>query len=193
MENNFIKKLLVFDWIWFATWIITSNCDKPLKQLVVAYDAELDERMDVESVVKSRNVDLLYEESKGLHEETLKGLKEINERADKTLALILVALGWNATTIRSISGFCFLFAAACLLLIGRIFMESVNPISFKGLLRSESFVNSLSAPEARLKLAIARQYEMARFQNDFIATWAQRRLLFSAIFLVIGLIVLTVC
>lgn len=129
------------------------------------------------------------EYAKTLYEDSLAGMKSVDERGEKLFAGILVAIGWVASRDWYILSLSFLLMSAVTLLLGRWKIQSSCPVSysdFAAIARDKG-----KEDQTQFDIDVASQYALASWENNHRAGLAHKRLRLTIIFLVAGLFCLS--
>ena len=116
------------------------------------------------------------------------GLKEANERLDKLLGLVLVAIGWVSTQTKETFlpwSLVMLLLASIVLLGGRWKVTSRQPTTFPDFV--DMAKESGRKEDPKFEFDVARQFHKAAYDNGELTQYTQLRLLVAAALLISGL------
>jgi hypothetical protein len=176
---EFVRLVLVKKWR-CSRWLFLNEHDEAID--------EFNKTMESFEYDSPRSAELLKHAEEHC-KETADGLKEANERVDKLIGLMLIAIGWVAAkgtaskTQYWVLGV--LTIGVSILLFGRWHIYSYRPMS---IVDFREIAGHWGDDEQGFRCNIAKQYNRAAWKNDRAAQSVQKRLLLGVVFLVVGLV-----
>lgn len=172
----------------YCKWLFTNDIANKIDCDLQKYFDELREYGDSLRVTGLTHPGI-RQQAEMQYKEGVDGFKGAIERLDRTLAIVLIAIGWVATA-DSFTWYVFvlLLASAGILFCGRINVNSTVPVGFMNNLESHGELKNHEEYHDLMNFVDARQFEMARAANDMHVGWIQHRIGVGTTLFILGLI-----